>query len=632
MSEQKQRFGVGKSLYSAGGAALVLLILIFINAIISQANLRWDATEDNLYSLSEGTRNILSDMEQDVTIKVFYSDDNVNVPVHIKTYARRMLDFLSEYEYYSDGRVQVETYNPEPDSEAEDWARKYGIEPINIPTGDRLYFGLVAVAADQEEVIPSIDPTREAHLEYDITRIISRLQNPTKPRIGIISDLPVFGTPSMGMMQRGQGQEPWLYVEELRKTYDVEQIHSTATDPLSPDDYDLLILHYAKNAAPQLLYAVDQYVLAGGNLIVFADPFSVSDSTPSQPGQVKSAIPTMLLSAWGVSMEENKVVVDFDYATRLRNRQNQVENNPVWLSVAPEGFNTEEISTAELESMLLPAAGAITKMEDATYSYEPLIRSSKNSALTESFRAQFGTQGLRREFKPTVDQYDLAVRIQGTFQTAFPDGKPAGDEAGTEPDAEADTEAAEKGLTEGTERATIILVGDADLLFDSFYVNRQNLFGFQVAQVFNDNLNFLLNAGEMLTGSESLISIRSRGKFERPFTRVEELEKKAQARWLAREQELVRKVEETNRKLRQLEGQKDPSQEFIVSEKQEAEIEKFQEEKRRIQEDLKIVRRNLRADIEALGTKVKFINIFLVPLLVAFAGLGYALYRGKKGR
>ncbi len=629
MSEKKQGFGFGKSLYSAGGAVLVLLILIFINAIISQANLRWDATEDNLYSLSEGTRDILSDMEQDVTIKVFYSEDNVNAPVHIKTYARRMLDFLSEYEYYSDGRVRVETYNPEPDSEAEDWARKYGIEPINIPTGDRLYFGLVAVAADQEEVIPSIDPTREAHLEYDITRIISRLQSPTKPRIGIISDLPVFGGPPMGMMQQ-QGQAPWLYVEELRKSFDVERI-AAAGDPLSPDDYDLVILHYAKNAGPELLYAVDQYVLAGGNLVVFADPFSISDSAQGQPGQVKSAIPTSLLSAWGVAMEENKVVVDFDYATRLRNQQNQVENNPVWLSVGPEGFNSDEIITAELESMLLPAAGAITKIEDATYGYEPLIRSSKNSALTESFRAQFGAQGLRRDFNPTVDQYDLAVRIQGTFKTAFPDGKPAGNEPGTE-GASDDAGTAGEGLKEGAERAIIILVADADLLFDNFYVNQQNLFGFQIAQVFNDNLNFLLNAAEMLTGSESLISIRSRGKFERPFTRVEELEKKAQSRWLAREQELVRKVEETNRKLRQLEGQKDPSQEFIVSEKQEAEIEKFQEEKRRIQQELKMVRRNLRADIEALGTKLKFVNIFLVPLLVAFAGLGYALYRRKQGR
>ena len=488
----------------------------------------------------------------------------------------------------------------------------------------------MAVAADQEEVIPSIDPTREAHLEYDITRIISRLQSPTKPRIGIISDLPVFGSPPMGMMQQ-QGQAPWLYVEELRKSFDVEQIGG-AGDPLSPDDYDLVILHYAKNAAPALLYAVDQYVLAGGDLVVFADPFSVSDGAAGQPGQVQSAIPTTLLSAWGVAMEENKVVVDFDYATRLRNQQNQVENNPVWLSVGPEGFNNEEITTAELESMLLPAAGAITKLEDATYDYEPLIRSSKNSALTESFRAQFGTQGLRRDFNPTVDQYDLAVRIQGTFKTAFPDGKPAGDEPGTEGASDDDAETAGEGLKKGTERATIILVADADLLFDNFYVNQQNLFGFQIAQVFNDNLNFLLNAGERLTGSESLISIRSRGKFERPFTRVEELEKKAQSRWLAREQELVRKVEETNRKLRQLEGQKDPSQEFIVSEKQEAEIEKFQEEKRRIQQELKMVRRNLRADIEALGARLKFVNIFLVPLLVAFAGLGYALHRRKQGR
>ncbi len=636
MSEDKKGTAISGSLFSAGGVILVLFILIFVNLIFSQVTVRWDATADDLYSLSEGTREILSDLDREVTIKVFYSRDAVNLPVHIKTYARRLLDFLSEYESYSDGRVTVETYNPEPDSEEEDWARKYGIEPINLATGERIYFGLVAMSADQEETIPSIDPSREEQLEYDITRLIARVQSADKPKIGIITALPIFGgPPPMGMMQNpNQMREPWVFISELRKTYEVVEIPVTAEEIEA--DLDLLILFHAKGMGAPLAFAVDQYVLAGGNAVVFADPFSVSDSAPSG---TQHSVPEKLFRAWGVSMAGDKVVLDLDYATKLRNRNNQVEENPLWLSVPAAGFNKDDVTTAKLESLLMPVAGAIEKREESTYDYEPLIQSSANSSLTESFRARFPSgDALRRDFSATADTYDLAARVRGTFQTAFPDGKPEAEPepgqppADEEPEEEEEEEAEASFLKEGTDSATVVLVADADLLFDGYYVSRQNFLGFDIARIFNDNLNFLLNTIEILTGSDALITIRSRGKFERPFTKVEELERKAQARWLAREQELVRKVEETNRKLRELEGRKDGNQEFIISAEQEAEIEKFQREKQRINQELKEVRRNLRKDIEALGTKVKFVNIFLMPMLVAAAGLGYAFHRRKKSQ
>ncbi len=661
MSEKKKAFGVGKSLFSAGGIVLMLLILVFINAIASQANLRWDATADNLYSLSDGTLKILSDLDRKVDLKVFFSRDNVNTPVHIKNYAERVIDFLQEYERHGGGKVRVTTHNPEPDTEAEDWAQKYGLQPAGLPTGERLYFGLVAVSADQEETIPSMDPTREANLEYDITRIISRLQSARKPKLGILTGLPVFGgSPNMAMMQMGQQPQPaWVFLQELQKSYEVSEIDAGGPPgapggppediSIDPSDYDLVMLMHAKDLSEAARYAVDQYLLAGGNLIVMADPLAVSDS-PSAPGQPQgSSIPDDLLKAWGLSIDGAKVVADYDYATRVRNAQNQVENSPVWLSVPSGGVNPDNITTADLESLLLPAAGAIEKLESAPYEYETLIHSSANSALVDSFRVRFGTESLRREFTPTVESYDLAVRVRGKFKTAFPNGKPgaaddagagaagaagAGEDGAGEDGAGEDGEnpdgAAGKGLTEGAATATVVVIADADFLYDAFYVDQRDLFGFKIARIFNDNLNFLLNTCELLTGSEALIGIRSRGTFERPFERVEELEKKAQARWLSREQELVRKVEETNSKLQQLEGQKDPSQEFILSEKQEAEIRKFQEEKQRINQELKIVRRNLRSDIEALGARVKFVNIFGMPILISLAGLGYALYRRRK--
>lgn len=620
-------FADGKSLFSVGGLALMLVILVLVNVLFAQVNLRWDTTEDNLYSLSEGSKEILRNLKKDVTLKVFYTRDIENMPIHIKNYAKRMLDFVREYETYSDGKVTVEVYNPKPDSVEEEWAIKYGINGADLPTGDRLFFGMVAMAADQEEAIPMFDPTRERQLEYDITRLIARVQEPNSPKIGVVTSLPVFGAPPMGMMMQQQQTQPWLFVEELRKSYEVVQIPPTS-ESIEPD-IDLMILLHPKDLSEQLQYEIDQYVLRGGNAIVFADGFATTDTSR---GPNKASNIQKLLENWGVQMEPGKVVADFDYATQLRNQQNQVEENPMWVSIPAEGFDHDSIITSQLESMLMPVAGTFRKAPDSPYEYEPLVQSSANSALTESFRAQFGgVEGIRRDFRATPELYDLAVMVRGKFKTAFPGGRPEKKEEGESETDEAKPEASGDHLKEAEKAANILLVGDADLLFDNFYVRRQNFLGVNIAQMFNDNLNFLLNASEMLTGSEALISIRSRGKFERPFTKVEALEKKAKERWLAREQELMRKVEETNRKLQQLEQQKDASQQMIISPEQEAEIQKFQEEKIKANRELKEVRRNLRAEIESLGNTIKFINIFLTVLLVAAIGIGFGIYRRSRG-
>lgn len=628
MSEAKKSAQIPttfKSIFSIGGMLIVLVILVLINVIFSQFNIRWDATKDKLYSLSDGTKTILSNLEKDVTIKLFYTKDNPNTPLHIKTYANRLTDFLSEYEYYSKGKVTVEVLDVKPDSEEEEWAQKYGIDPIDMPTGDRIYFGLVAMAADQEETIPTIDPTREENLEYDITRMISRVQSPKKSKIGIISSLPVMGQrmPQFGM-QRPQGSPPWVFVTELQKNYIVEEIQPTAET--IEKDIDLLMIIHPKELSETLQYAIDQYILRGGNAIVFIDPMATADESQ---GYVKSSSLDKLMTAWGVTTESGKVLVDFDNPTRVRAMNNQPEDNPMWLTIRSDGFNSNNIITSKLESVLLPVAGVLKKLPDSTYDYEPLIQSSQKTSLTESFRANFGAAQIRRDFTSSNIKYDLAVKIRGTFKTAFPDGKPKpSDKDPNQPPIPSAT--SDESLKSGKDKATIILVADTDLLYDSYFVSKQNFLGFQISRVFNDNLNFVLNACEMLTGSEALIGIRSRGKFERPFTTVQNLEKKAQEKWLAREQELVKEVEETNRRLRELEQKKDSSQKFIVSAEQEAEIKQFQEKKLKINKELKDVRKQLRADIESLGNKLKFINIFLMPLLVSIGGLAYGLYRRKK--
>lgn len=623
MSDEKK--GLKRTIFSSTGALLALVIIILANFLVSNAAFRWDVTQDNLYSFSQGTEKIISDLKEDVVIKVFFSKSVSDIPPNIKTFAQRVQDFLSEYEQKSNGRITIETYDPKLDSEEEEWAETYGMKSITLPTGERVYLGLVAMAADQEELIPFIDPTREASLEYDITRAISRVQNPDKLTIGIISGIPVFGSPQMGMMPGQQQMEPWFFTQELKKTYDVKEIPPTAA--AIDQDTDLLILFHPKNLSDALMYAVDQFVLSGGNVILYADPMSLMDD-PRMGAMGSSAEP--LMKAWGVSLVKGKAVADYGYATRLRNRENQIENNPLWLSIPKQAFSKEDIATAGLDSMLMPVAGALKNDPDSPHTFIPLIRSTDNAALVDAFSHRMDVSALRKNFKPSGEVYTLAAKITGSFASAYPDGKPAASDTVKEKDLKEDKEKDKiPHLKEAKEPATIIIVADSDLLYDGYYLSRQNFLGFAISNVFNDNLNLLLNTSEMLTGNNALIEIRSRGVFERPFIKVRELEAKAQAKWLDQEQSLVKKAEEANEKLRLLEQQKDSSQKAILSPEQEKEIDRFQEEKRKINKELKIVRRNLRSEIESLGTTLKFLNIFLMPIIIGVGGILFALYKRR---
>jgi ABC-type uncharacterized transport system involved in gliding motility auxiliary subunit len=615
-------------LFSIGALVAVLIIIILVNVLFARVNLRLDVTEDKIYSLSEGTQKVLDNIPGNVSIKFFYSRSLDGFPLQLKAYAGRVLDFLSEYEFHSGKKIVVEVYDPKPDSEEEEWARKFGIEGIDLPTGETLYLGLVALSADQEETIAFLDPSQEGRLEYDLTRIIAQVQSVKNQKIGLISSLPVFAGPSMGFNIPGQTMEPWHFIKELQDTYEVTQIDQDAE--MIPNDLDLLVIVHPSNLSNTLEYAIDQYVLKGGNALIFVDPFATRDITAQH--QVSASSLPQLFKAWGIAMDPEKAVVDFDFPTGLRTPSHQVESNPSWLSLSDEAFNKDALITSQLNSMILPIAGAFKKDENTDIGYESLIQSSTNSALVNTVQLRFGLEEIRREFQPTPEKYDLAVKIHGNFKTAFPEGKPSQDSDNIEKDNEqAETFSdSEKSLKESISSAVIIIVSDTDLLWDDYYLSKQNFLGMELVNFFNDNLDFFLNAVEMLSGGDDLISIRSRSKFERPFTRVQMLERKAAAQWLEREQDLVRKVEETNLKLKELESLKDATQKFVLSKEQEEEIHNFKEERLRINHELKLVRRHLRSEIESLGTKIKFANIFLMPLLVSVAGIGYALYKRKK--
>jgi ABC-type uncharacterized transport system involved in gliding motility auxiliary subunit len=607
-----------KTLISGAGLAVFLVILVLFNIIVSYANLRWDATEEKIYSLSDGTKRILSSIEQPVTITFFFSQ-SAEIPTQLKLYGKRVREFLAEYGRWSAGKVRLEVRDPRPDSDEEEWAQRYGMKAIQPPSGERIYCGLVFASADREEKIEFLEPSREQLLEYDVTRIIHNLQKRAKKKVGVISSLPLFGAPGPQRDDRGK----WLVVTELGKIYDVKEISSS--DKELDKGLDLLMLVNPKQLSPELEYAIDQFVVGGGNVLLFMDPLAVSDPNPQQRFQTAQTSMSRLLAVWGIEMDSGKVVADLENPTRIRMSNNMVDSSPVWISLRSGYFNRQEIVTARLESMLFPAAGALRKKDGAEAEFEVLARSGSNASLIESFKASLDSASLRRDMEPAGKPFTLAARFTGLFKSAFPDGPPKAKEE-KKPEDKAQTPHKAK----GDKKATIVVVADADMLADDFYVQKSRVLGFTISNVFNDNLNFVANAVEYLTGSEDLISLRSRGTFERPFTAVLELEKRAQERWLSKEKELSAKAESANRRLRELEQQKDSSQKMILSPEQEEEIKRFREERARINRELKEVRKNLRVDIDQLGTRLKAINIFLMPVLVSLGGLAFGIYRQRR--
>ena len=615
-----------KTFLSVTGLVILLIILILVNILVSYANIRWDVTEDRVYSLSQGTKNILASLKNPVVIKFFFSRSNPNIPAGIELYAKRIRDFLSEYEHAGKNKVQVEFYDPRPDSDEEEWAERYGIEPIQPPGGEKIYCGLVLVSADHEEVIEWLDPSQEKSLEYNVTRIIQDLQSVRRKVVGVISDLPVFGAAERQSLPGQKPEGPWFFIEELKKAYDVRNIEASATE-IDPD-VDVLMIIYPKTVSEGLRYAVDQHVLSGGNVLVFADPLCVSDRSqgPQQyMGSAGASLP-LLFASWGVSMDPKMAIADFDQPTRVMTRSNTPEENPLMISARGFSFNQEDIVTSGLESMLFPIAGAISQVEGAGFQFEPLVVSSENAAVIQAFKAYMGVEAIKKDFVPAGKRFNIAVRIRGKFKTAFPGGF----KGENSPVSDGKSKTKRPHAEEGAKEATIIIVSDADMLANHFYMQQRNLLGFAISEMFNDNLNFVANVSEILTGSDDLIQLRSRGKFERPFTAVLKLRKKAQEKWLSKENELVARIEETNQKLRELDKEKSASQKLVVSPEQEAEITRFRDEKQKINRELKEVRKNLRSEIEDLGARIKWVNILLMPFLVSLIGIGFAMYKHRK--
>lgn len=632
-------------LYSGVGVLAMFLILVAVAAIGGVVKKRFDMTADRIYTLSEGTKKILQKIDTPIVINYYCTQSENQMPVPLKSYARRVEDLLAEYRQVTGGKIEIRKFDPQPDSDAEDSARLDGIEGQVmgeggiIGLGDKVYLGLAVTCLDQKVALPFLDPTRERLLEYDLTRAISHVVNPRRPTLGVMSALPVMGQFNPMAMRMGGGQqEPWAFVNELKRDFTVKQVDMTAEK--IDDDINVMLVVHPSSISDKTQYALDQFVLRGGRLVALLDPLSVVDSRNAMNMQnmmqrAASGGSTLdkLLKAWGLEFEVGKVVADKNFVTTVRRGTGEPGPEPTWLSLTSEGIDGADVVTSQIDSLLLAGAGVFTGTPATGLKQDVLLKTSPNSQMVDKMMAQFGAD-TTKDFSPSGKAMALAVRLTGKFKTAFPDGKPAGGSDDKDaPDKEKDDKASEppgESLKESKADGIVVLFGDTDFVYDQFCVQIQNFFGQKLVSPFNGNLSLLQNVIEQLMGDSNLIAVRSRAVQNRPFTLVRKKQAEAEQQYTEKIKSLQKDLEEAQSKINELQRNKDKNQRFILSPEQQAEIKRFQQKEAGTKKELKEVRKQLRKDIDALETWLKWLNIMAMPLGVTAVGIGLAMVKRNR--
>src|SRR5918999_2209930 len=601
-------------IYSAIGLAALFLLLVALNFLLSRVPARLDLTEGNLYTLSEGTKKVLRGLDAPVKVKLYISQGET-VPVQLRGFAQRVEDLVREFKAQAGANLIVERYHPKPDSEEEDAAQLDGIEAQQLFSGEQFYLGVAVSQLDRTQSIPAISPQRERLLEYALVRAIARVGSAERPKVGLMAGLPVLGERFNPFTR--QSSDPWVLANELKREFEVKEVPLTAKE--IDKDLNVLLVIHPRDAQPQTEYALDQFVMRGGKLIVFVDPYAYFDQAPTMPGippqPSSSTLPT-LFKAWGIEMDPGKVISDVVFGSGGGARY-----TPTVLSLNRTAFSRDDIVTGQIETLLYAFGGAF-EVKNTDLKVTELVKSSPDSMLVDSMNATKSGDEATRAFKPSGKAMPLALRLTGKFKTAFPEGlkeeekKPA--VAGT------------PALRESPENS-VIVVADVDMLADGAAVDVQEVFGRKIVVPSNGNLAFAQGMVEQFAAGDQLISLRSRAAAFRPLTVVRELEPEAQKEYFGRIQALEEEKQKTQARLQELQkaqGGAAKGAQILTPEKQ-AELERFKKTYVETNLALKELRKNLRQDAEALVFWTKVANIALMPLLVALLGLFIALIRKR---
>ncbi len=631
-------------LFSWAGVLVVLLIIVVLNFILGLGvfRTRLDLTEDKLYTLSQGTVNIVKELDTKVNIRYYRTEDKDILPEPIQVYIRRVEDILNEYKKRSKGKIEVELLNPEPDSDEEVAAVQDGINRNTLNLVESFYNGLVVQCLDKKVTLPTVDPQQEELLEYELSRAVAEVTSSSKPKIAIMTDEPIQGGPGAGNpmnpMGGGGGTPPWYFPQLLERDYEVETI-PVSTEEIA-DDVDLLLVVHPKSITEQSEYAIDQFVLRGGKLIAFIDPkFYFGQSPQANPmmGGMSTNEPSTLkklLPAWGLTFTDTQVLADAAFMTQLQDSRSQRIEEYRVLSMNSKAFNDDVPATGSLQNMLMWEAGVFTGTPPDGLTKTSLIHSSDRSQLVAPSQ-QFANDAskIKSSFRANGKEYDLALIVSGKFKTAFPDGPPTkeaeGEDEDEEEDAEEDEPAGEQ-LMEAASENTVALIGDVDMLHDQTFLRpmRNPFTGQSTQTMINTNMVLVQNMLEQMAGNENLIKIRSRTAAQRSFTKLREMDEESDAKFRQAAEDGQKEVDDAQKRLSEIvqsKGEKvninnlDPETQRALEETRET----FAAAKKKLRQ----INLDRRKDKEGLLSRYKLANILLMPIVVILVGIVMASIR-----
>jgi len=610
-----------RSLYMPLMVLALLVIFLAGNQIAGQTMRSWrlDLTEQGLYRLSPGTLAVMDRLSEPVEWRFYYSRGEAAQYPAIRAYATRVREMLNAYADRSGGMIRLTEIDPEPFSAEEDAALEAGLTAVPTDSGNSIYFGLVARnSIDEEAVIPVFREDSEARLEYDLTRVIADLERARRPRLAILTSLPI--TPENGAPNR--------FVTELGGAYELVWVEE---DFRELPEADALLVYHPGDLDENQLYLIDQYALTRGRLLAFLDPLAHMAMRPGPDGlppinAQRSSDLGPLLARWGVSYDPQSVAMDralglpveiVDTDGRARRRA-----YPLWFSAGPAQISDNDLATATLDlGINFGSPGRLEALGLPDMTITPLVTTSPEGAVIDADIAAGapGPDQLLRDYQPAPEPPVIAVRVSGLPETAFPDGPPAG-EVLFDPADHTDQAAAPVDIT---------LVADADWLDDTYYVRSDPSVGETMVA---DNLTLALNLIDMAAGDPALIEVRSRTPSLRPMSRVERLREAAETRYVEIQEALELEIAEAEERLDSLTGSGRASAFLSASGAEErAEAERLRHQIAETRAELRAVERDFRRDIDALNASLQFWTIGVPPLLVILLGIAGAVLR-RRGR
>jgi len=645
------------------GAGLVLVIIFSAISVTQNMgkSLKLDITDQRLYVLSDGTKSILSKLNQPIKAKLYYAKTAaLKGPDQIRffnNYYEFVKALLEEYVSASNGMVELEIVDPRPFSDEEAQAMKYGLRRFPITEEENFFFGLVVQTQfGVEKAIPFFSPDRQNFLEYDMSYLIDTAVTRQKRRIGVLSSLPVMGddvTGYMAEMMMRQGQQPkpaWTFVEQLRRQYEVQTV---ATDTNDINDIDILLVIHPKGLPEPTLFAIDQFVLKGGRTIVCVDPHCFMDRPPQQMGMQmqmqlqhsSSSELNRLLKTWGLEMPASTFAGDRNLALKASMRANQRPDSIIgYLGLTPQGncFAKDNVVTAELNNVRFLFSGVLNEVTDSSDANDvspgiertPLITTSSRGntfTISGAYELMFlDGPNLMKKFVDGAKPVSMGYLVTGRLKSSFPDGIEVEGESPdpNDPNETVTTTRQVAGLTEAEEDCAVIVFSDVDFISDSI-AYQTSFFG---KIVVGDNSALMLNAIEDLSGSSDLVSIRSRGNFKRPFTVVDEIEKQAEAETAVEVEKINLQIAGFQGELQNIlatakKGEEEVIGSTIVQKKKELET-----KIRQAQRQLRQVKMTRRERIEQLGNKLRQANMLGAPLAILAIAIALSLRRSVRKR